>query len=107
MASTTAPAAPTTAPAIRTVTEYVIDALGNVTVARQFRTDAKGSVSELSEPKRPGKLAKEGNDILMDLNDGKLNRIRLRGGKMYLEHFVPRVNYPNKKPFTTAIGRKK
>ena len=91
----------------RTVLEYVIDALGNVTLARQFRIDAKGNASEISEPNRPGKLIKEASDILMDFNDGKVNRIRLRSGKLYLEHFFPRQNYPNKKPYTTGTGTKK
>jgi serine/threonine protein kinase len=91
----------------RTVLEYVIDVLGNVKLLRRFRLDAKGNAIEVSEPKRPGTLVLEGGDVLMDLNDGKLNRIRLKGGKMYFEHFFPRDDYPDKKPYTTGQGAKK
>jgi serine/threonine protein kinase len=91
----------------RTVLEYVIDVLGNVTLIRRFRIDAKGNATEVSEPKRLGTLVLEGGDVLMDLNDGNLDRIRLKGGKMYFEHFFPRDDYPDKKPTTTGLGTRK
>lgn len=54
------------------------------------------------EEKRTGKLDK--NFATLNFGDGKLERLSLIQGRLFVEHFNPGSDYPNKSPNVTAIG---
>ena len=61
---------------------YVIDADGGVTSLGRGGQDTKG------------KLAQEGNDVLLDFGDNKLERLQVIDGTLRVQHFNPASSYP-------------
>lgn len=73
-------------------------------VVRTYLIDASGNVVFLEHRQR-GRLLKLGDDVLLDLGDKKLERLRLTDGTLQVEHFNPASTYPYG-AVTTAVGTK-
>jgi hypothetical protein len=74
----------------RAVRVYTVTADGEVTLA-EFGGKAKLSVKD--------------REIILDLSDGKLERWTLgHDGRLFVEHFNPRANYPDSQPDQIGIG---
>lgn len=41
-----------------------------------------------------GKIKKEGADLLLDFNDGKLERLTFAGNRVFVEHYDPKGSFP-------------
>ncbi|MBC8872573.1 MAG: hypothetical protein H8E44_24325 [Planctomycetes bacterium] len=77
----------------KTVRIYVIDAKG--IVASYYEGRLRGQ----------GRLALYGNDVLLNLGDGKLERLRVDDGTLRVEHFNPGRSYPHRVA-NTGVGTK-
>jgi serine/threonine protein kinase len=88
--------------ASRVIREYLIDAKGNVEYLREGTIDAKGRIINPREIKRSAKVIKQGNDFLVDFQDGTLERLSLKNGGLIVEHFDPKDQYPKGRPSLVA-----
>jgi hypothetical protein len=91
----------------RVLREYVIDAKGNVEFLREGTVDAKGKVINPREVKRSAKVIKQGNDYLLDFEDGALERLYMKGGNLVVERFEPKARYPKGRPSLVATSVRK
>lgn len=64
-----------------------------------------GKVLFTSE-RRKGKAERTGNRYVLDFEDGKIETIGVKDGKLFLQQFNPASSYPNGKPNTTGVGEK-
>ena len=80
----------------------------SIGTSRRYRINASGKVEWMNgdSVSATSQIAKKGNDYMLDFNDGKLERISLRGAKLLVEHFDPGRRYPNAGPNTTGTGEK-
>ena len=69
---------------------------------RHYTFDAVGHVL-FAEEKRRGKMYRSGDEILLDFQDGKLERVKLSDNEIQIDHFSPKSSYP-KNVLTTGIG---
>jgi hypothetical protein len=67
---------------------------------RRYVIDAEGNVSW--GPRR-ARLTGRGADLILDFGDGKLERVRLAGRRLQVEHFDPATSFP-RKPTQSAVG---
>jgi hypothetical protein len=70
--------------------------------ARQYVIDLKGNVTWGGAM---GKVVQNGRDLLIDFNDGKIERVSRTATGLLIEHFNPKNTYP-KKVDTRGIGTK-
>jgi serine/threonine protein kinase len=89
------------------VREYVIDAKGNVQNVAEGNWDAKGKIFNTHDMKRSGKIRKENNDFLVSIGDGELERLRLKDGKLLVDHYNPASRYPGQNPNMVAATLRK
>lgn len=70
---------------------------------RTYVIDAKGIVASYptGRPRGQGRLTLFGNDVLLNLGDGKLERLRVVDGTLRVEHFNPASSFPQR---ITSIG---
>lgn len=73
--------------------------------SRTYTIKGDGSIYPKDE-KRLGQVLLLGDDVLLDFDDGKLERVALSGGELKVEHFNPQQRYPNDGPSQTAVGRR-
>lgn len=74
---------------------------------RQYAIDSSGEVSWLDfEPAKKCRIIVQGNDHLIDFEDGKLERISRKGSVIQIDHFDPAAKYRNKLPGIQATGTK-
>ncbi|MBT3381100.1 MAG: hypothetical protein HN742_20915 [Lentisphaerae bacterium] len=52
-----------------------------------------------------GKLLVEGPDLLLDVGDGKLEKLTLKGKRLHVEHFNPKSLYPDGTPLK-GLGKR-
>lgn len=62
-------------------------------VTRTYVVTADGAVS-CAEGALRGRIRRDGADMFLDLDDGKLERITFAGGRMFVEHFNPKTSFP-------------
>src|SRR5207244_3245077 len=74
---------------------------------REYLIDADGNVTQPDEDDRRAKLRWRGADLLLDFGDGKLERLKLTGGRLRVEHFNPAGTYPRGRPDTVGTGVRK
>jgi hypothetical protein len=67
---------------------------------RSYQLTADGRVVFLGSKSR-GRFTRSGNDVLVDFNDGKLERFHWRT-TLIVEHYDPKSRYPNGQP--SAVG---
>ena len=67
-------------------TAYDVDASGKVT----------GSVRK--------KMTLKGGDVLIEFQEGVIERLKMSGGKLLMDHFNPKTLYPHSPPTTTGTG---
>src|SRR5260370_268677 len=91
----------------RVVREYAIDAAGNVIHVREHNLDEKGKIKATQQINRSGKLKKQGGYLVLDLGDGRLERLWLRAGRLVVEHYDPSSRYPGQKPNFVGMGMRK
>ncbi len=61
---------------------------------RKYQFDGRGNVFFV-ENKQLGHLVKRGDDILIDFDDGKIERLQVVEGGVLIEHFDPASRYPD------------
>jgi hypothetical protein len=86
----------------KVVREYLIDDQGALRQAGEITAGG-----QFIKANRAGKLTNRGNDVVVDLGDGTLERLSLRKSDLYLDHYSPSGLYPGGRPSLTAIGLKK
>jgi hypothetical protein len=91
----------------RVLREYIIDAKGNVDYARDSFVDGNGKVVNPRAINRSAKVTKQGNDYLLDFEDGSLERLSLKNGILIVEHFDPKALYPKGRPSIIATSIRK
>jgi hypothetical protein len=52
-----------------------------------------------------GRLLKDNGDIVIDLHDGKRDRITFAGERLFVEHFNPAAEYPNGRAAAMGVGQ--
>ena len=74
--------------------------------SRRYRINSAGQMEWVTgdNVSATTRIAKKGNDYVLDFNDGKLERIPVRGVKLIVEHFDPSSRYPKVGPDTTGCG---
>ncbi len=72
---------------------------------RVYVVDAKGGVSFPAE-KRVAKLKGQPRDMLVDFEDGKLERWTIADGRLFCEHWDPKVHFGKKAPTMVSVGTK-
>lgn len=50
------------------------------------------------------KLTLRGSDIIMDFKNGAIERLKLSGKNLSIEHFNPKEHYPDGQPLALAVG---
>jgi hypothetical protein len=78
---------------VGTVRHYVITADGQVT---QDEHDGK--------PAKTTKLIVKGSDVLLDLQEGWVERLKINGKTLVVEHFNPKTIYPAGQPNARGTG---
>ena len=78
---------------VGTVRNYVITSDGQVT---QDEHDGK--------PPKTTKLVTKGSDVLLDLQEGWIERLRITGKVLTVEHFNPKTLYPAGQPNAKGTG---
>ena len=78
---------------VGTTRNYVITADGQVTL-----DDHDG------KPPKTTKLIVKGNDVLLDLQDGWIERLRISGKTLAIDHFNPKGLYPAGQPNAKGTG---
>ena len=78
---------------VGTVRNYVITSDGQVT---QDDHDGK--------PPKTTKLLVKGNDVLIDLQEGWIERLRINGKVLAVEHYNPKALYPAGQPNAKGTG---
>lgn len=65
-------------------------------------------VEENDKPvtKRHAKIVASGNDMVLDLGEGKIERLRVSNNVLTVEHFSPKSTYPGGVPLTRGAGTK-
>jgi hypothetical protein len=91
----------------RSLREYIIDAKGNVDYARENFVDGNGKVVNPREVNRAAKVFKQGNDYMLDFDDGTLERLSLKNGILVVEHYDPKALYPKGRPSIVATSVRK
>jgi hypothetical protein len=91
----------------RRLREYAIDNKGNVEFVRESTVDATGKVINPREVKRSTKVIKQGNDYLLDFEDGTIERLLMKNGNLVVEHFDPKALYPKGRPSVVATSVRK
>jgi hypothetical protein len=61
---------------------------------RHYVFDGKGFASFIEE-RRIGRLHMKGNDVVLEFDDGKLERLRLMDGMLLVDHYDPASRYPD------------
>ncbi len=74
-------------------------------VTRTYIVDGKGGVRFVDE-KRVAKLKGQPKELLVDFDDGKIERWNLADGRLFVEHWDPKAGYPNKQPTAISVGTK-
>lgn len=69
---------------------------------RTYRISNTGEV-QFMEERRSGRIFRSGGDYLLELNDGKIERLALQP-TIKLEHFDPKTTYPLGAPRSTGTG---
>lgn len=69
---------------------------------RTYRISNTGEV-QFMEERRSGRIIRAGGDYLLELNDGKIERLTLEP-TIKLEHFDPKTTYPLGAPRSTGTG---
>jgi hypothetical protein len=71
---------------------------------RAYTVTADGDVS-FSESTTKAKLTVKDREVTLDFDDGKLERWTVgHDGRLFVEHFNPRANYPDGQPDQIGIG---
>lgn len=78
---------------VGTIRNYAITADGQVT---QDEQDGK--------PPKTTKLTVKGNDVLLDLQEGWIERLKVNGKTLAVEHFNPKSLYPAGQPNARGTG---
>jgi hypothetical protein len=55
-------------------------------------------------PPMKAKLMMKGSDVLLDFNNGAIERLKLSGKNLSIEHFNPKDRYPSGQPLALATG---
>lgn len=76
---------------------YVITADG---AASFLSFDAEGRVYGTNKKK----LLLKGGDVLVEFQEGAIERLKLAGGKLQVEHFNPKAQYPRGQPAAKGTG---
>jgi hypothetical protein len=73
---------------------------------RTYRVDAAGNVLYV-ETRQLGTLMQRGEDLVLDMRDGKMERWKLDSGLLRIDHFDPASRYPNTVSQTASGFREK
>lgn len=74
---------------------YTVAADGTVT----FDEDGGKAISP-----KVGKISAKGDELLLDFQDGALERIKVSGKKLITEYFIPKAQYPGGQPVFKGSG---
>jgi len=66
---------------------------------RNYQFDGRGNVFFV-ELQQTGRLARRGDDLLLDFGDGKLERLRIVDGAVLVDHYDPASRYPDSPTLT-------
>jgi hypothetical protein len=84
-----APSGPQQPPTTREESTFTLQ------VRRSYTIDANGQVQFPGERKQ-GQLTSDGADVVIDFKDGKIERLKIEDGKLLVEHFNPKSDYPDR-----------
>ena len=79
----------------------------NVGSVRTYAISADGQVTQDEHdgtPPKTGKLIVKGNDVLLDLNQAWIERLRVNGKTLTVDHFNPKALYPAGQPNAKGTG---
>lgn len=77
---------------------------------RRYAISADGTVAFVEAGGKPqpsparAKLTLKGNDFLLDWNNGAIERLKIAGKNLAIEHFNPKATYPAGQPFARGTG---
>lgn len=71
---------------------------------RHYQFDGQGNAFFI-ETKKAGRMARNGEDFILDFGDGKLERFRWDGSSLHVDHFDPVSRFPDS-PTLTGRGEK-
>lgn len=77
---------------------------------RRYAISTDGTVAFVESGGKPqpspakAKLTLKGNDFLVDWGNGALERMKIAGKNLAIEHFNPKANYPAGQPLTRGTG---
>jgi serine/threonine-protein kinase len=91
----------------RVVREYNIDAKGKVEHVAEGTLDSRNRLINVRQINRTANVTRQGNDYLLDLDDGRLERLSLKGGRLIVEHYDPKESYPKGRPKFVATAVRK
>ena len=69
---------------------------------RNYKVDREDRVLFVEESRQA--ILQRGNDVLLKFNDGKIERWRLHGNHLLVEHWNPASGYPKQQPTETGVG---
>jgi hypothetical protein len=72
---------------------------------RVYVVDAKGNVSFPAE-QRVAKLKGQPRELLVDFEDGKLERWTIADGRLFCEHWDPKTDFGKQSPALISVGAK-
>jgi hypothetical protein len=75
---------------------------------RRYRINGTGKLDLLSGERvqTTVQITKKGGDYMIDFNEGKLERLSMKDGKLIVEHYNPASLYPTQKPSHLGAGTK-
>ena len=74
---------------------------------RQYTIEPNGDVEWTDfNPAKKGRITAQGNDHLLDFEDGKIERISVNGSEVRIEHFDPMAKYRDRLPGLSATVTK-
>lgn len=77
---------------------------------RRYAISTDGTVAFVESGGKPqpspakAKLTLKGNDFLVDWGNGAIERMKIAGKNLAIEHFNPKTNYPAGQPLTRGTG---
>lgn len=69
---------------------------------RNYKVDSEDRVLFLEESRQA--ILQRGNEVLLKFNDGKIERWRIHGNHLLVEHWNPASGYPKLPPTETGVG---
>jgi hypothetical protein len=79
----------------------------NVGTVRHYAITSDGQVTQDEHDGKPPKTAKltmKGNDVLLDLQEGWIERLRIKGKTLSVENYNPKTLYPASQANALGVG---